>query len=217
MERFKLPIINFLTYLFGTLLLNTIIINLFKNIHNPIMINLINLIPSLIILTLLIIINKDNIINNYKNIKTNYSNNIKKTIKYYFLGLFFMILSNNIIQLFTKSLPLNEIENRKIIKELPLYSIISMIIIVPLIEEIVFRGSFKNTFKNKNTFLFVTAFIFGLFHVLFMGDFIYIIPYSVFGYFLSKIYYETNNIFYSYLAHAIHNTICLLLIFLGGN
>ena len=128
-----------------------------------------------------------------------------------------MIITNNIIYHFTLSLPLNEVENREIIKKLPIYSIISMIFIIPLIEEIVFRLSFKKSFKNKNLFLIITALIFGLFHVLFTKDYIYIIPYTIFGYILGKIYYDTDNIFYSYFIHAFHNTLCLLLIFLGGS
>lgn len=220
MKKIKKPLVNFLLYFLGTITLNLIIASLITNVHNQLLINIINLIPSLIILIILILLNKEQLKEEYRSINTNSSAKLKKTIKYYLIGLLLMTITNYIVILFNNSLPTNEIENRKIISKLPFYSIISMIFIVPFIEELIFRFSYKNVIKNKQAFLIITAFIFGLLHVIFNistpSDILYILPYATLGYYLGKIYYETGSIFYSIAMHSLHNFLCLLMIFIGG-
>lgn len=127
-----------------------------------------------------------------------------------------MLISNLILTFFTKSIPQNESDNRALLELMPIYAIISMIILAPLSEELTFRGSFKKITQNKYLFLIITSFLFGFMHVVFNGDYLNFIPYAALGFFLGKVYYETDNIFVSTLIHSFHNLLCILLIFIGG-
>lgn len=166
--------------------------------------------------TTIILLNQELFKSIFQNFKKNYKQYIPLIIKYYFSGLILMYLCNAIIMPFTNTLPENETTNRLLFNTLPIFSIINTLIIAPISEEIIFRGTFKKVFKQKQAFLIATSFLFGLLHVIFNGDFINIFPYAALGYFLGKIYYETDNILNSIIAHAFHNALCILLLFLGG-
>ena len=118
--------------------------------------------------------------------------------------------------MFIKSIPTNETLNREILTSYPLSNIIIMIFIGPLVEEITFRASFKKAFNDKYLFCFITAFLFGFAHIVVstsLLEILYIIPYGALGYFLADAYYETNNIYTSYIMHLIHNSFCIIMIF----
>lgn len=210
-NKYDMPILNFILYILGPLFLNMLLKPLIKTDSF-----FIKILPTLLIWMLILIINFKEIKKDFKKIKINFKKNINLAFKYYFWGLMLMIATNLIINMFLHQMPINEIQNRNMVNLHPIYSSILMILIAPLIEEIVFRVSFKKAIKNKQLFLIITAFIFGLIHVIFNGDFIYIIPYMALGYFLAKIYIETTNMFYSYFMHAFHNLICILLILIRG-
>ena len=127
-----------------------------------------------------------------------------------------MYISNTIINSFTHTIAENEAVNRESLNNDLVNSLLSMIVIAPLCEEIMFRGSFKNSLKNKYIFCLFTAFIFGLTHVIFSDDIIYIIPYALFGYYLAKLYYETDNIYNSIIMHMWYNLVCIIIILLGA-
>ena len=104
-------------------------------------------------------------------------------------------------------------------------SIITMVIIGPFIEEMLFRKGLKNGFKKKQQFLIISSLLFGLGHVLISLDLssldafiaclpnlLYIIPYSGMGYLLAKSYYETYNIFTSTTTHTLHNAFVVTLV-----
>ncbi len=65
----------------------------------------------------------------------------------------------------------------------------------------------------------MSGIVFGALHVL--GaietpyDFLYIIPYSMLGISLAKIYYETNNIFSTIFMHAFHNALVITIVLAG--
>lgn len=183
---------------------------------NPLLINLYCLIPSSLVLILLIYINKDIFTNKFQDLKKNFQKYFNLTIRYYLCGLLSMIIASNILSLFTSPISQNEALNREALQKLPIYSALAMVIIAPLTEEITFRGSFKKGYPNKKVFLLLTSFLFGFMHVIFNGDFLNFLPYSALGYFLGKIYYETDNILLSILTHSFHNFLCILILFLGS-
>ena len=209
-ENIKKLLINLVSYIFGSSFIY-IFLGLFLNINKVCL----KMLSSIIIWIILIIFNIKEIKENYKKFNIHSKEKWNITIKYYICGLILMILSNFIINTFTHTLPINEAQNRIVVNKYPIYSLISMVMVAPLLEEITFRLSFKNVFKDKNLFLLISTFIFGFIHVFFNGDYINIIPYMALGYFLGKIYYETDNLFYSYLVHAAHNLICIIMIFIG--
>lgn len=96
-------------------------------------------------------------------------------------------------------------------------SIIVAILVVgiapAICEEAVFRGVFFNSIWNKTHGkwipIVITAAVFGLFH----GSVIRFFPTFLLGIVLGYLIYETNNMFYNIMFHAINNIIPVLLIY----
>ncbi len=143
-------------------------------------------------------------------------------IKNWLIGLGAMMIGNIIVNNIVGDIAANESANREILLEYTLSNAIIMILVAPLIEEITFRASFKNAFTKWYTFALVTGFLFGLAHTfsaVLEGNIIellFVIPYGALGFFLAKAFYETDNIYTSFIAHMIHNGICVALIILMG-
>lgn len=167
----------------------------------------------IIMLAGLCFIYRQRLIDDFKNFK---KDNINVAIKNWLCGLGVMIISNLIISFIVQDIAANESANRELLNNLPITNMITMIIIGPLIEEITFRASFKKAFTKWYTFALVTGLLFGLAHIAEFNllELLFIIPYGALGFFFAKAFYETDNIYTSYLAHFIHNALCILLIML---
>ena len=145
-----------------------------------------------------------------------------ESFKIWCVGLIVMALFNLTINLFSP----NEIANneeaiRSYISASPIIMIINTAIMAPLLEELVFRKSFRCIFKNKYIFVLVSGIVFGALHVIFsidnVYDYLYILPYSSLGIALAYMYYKTDNICCPIIMHSIHNAIMTLMnIFLVG-
>jgi len=150
-----------------------------------------------------------------KDFKNNYKKYISKYIIIYLIGVLLMIIGNTIISKITnQSLSGNEIEIRERITNYPLIMIFSTIIYAPIIEEIIFRKSIKNIFKNKYLFIIISGLIFGILHITNFKDLneiLYSIPYIIIGLDFAYIYYKTNNIFTTITFHFCHNLILLII------
>ena len=166
----------------------------------------------LLIISVIALVYKERLINDFKNFK---KENVNIAFKNWIIGFGAMIIANLIITNFVHDIPVNESLNREILLNYPISNIITMIFIGPLIEEIVFRASFKEAFSNKYLFCFTTALIFGLAHIADwkLLEFLFVIPYGSLGFFLAKAFYETDNIYTSYLAHMFHNALTIMIIF----
>ena len=154
-----------------------------------------------------------------KDFKTNKKEYIDLMVKAWILGFICMVISNLIINIgLNMGVAGNEDSNRKILKSMWLYAIPSMTVLGPLTEEIVFRVSFKEAFKNKKLFIIVTALIFGGVHLLSgfndIKDLLYIIPYSSLGFSMSYVYAKTDNPLTNVLMHIAHNTFTVILYFI---
>lgn len=147
---------------------------------------------------------------------TAFKKNFKTYIKYLFpkLGIFLMAY---IVVTVPISLILGQIStNQQQINELPLVlTIIMAVFIAPFIEEFMFRGLLRKSFKNDILFIIFSSLTFGAAHVLFAEEnlmmYLYIIPYSLIGYFLSRTYSKTNNIFTNITVHFLWNAFCMAL------
>ena len=173
---------------------------------------------SEIILTLIIIlIYKNDFIPNFKDFIKNIKSYFDKYIKYWFLTLGLMIISNLIITLFTTS----EISNNQemiveTFKRLPIYTIIVTIVVGPFLEELVFRMSFRKIFAHSNIlFIFFSGFIFGGLHVITsltsLNNLLFIIPYSIPGFMFAYLYTKSNNIMVPIMLHFVHNSVMMLM------
>ena len=144
--------------------------------------------------------------------------NIKIALKNWGLGFFCMFVSNLYLTYFIGNISSNEASNRELLMASPLFSIIMMVVLAPILEEMVFRLNLKKAFKNKYVFCLVSALLFGGMHLISatsLKELLYIIPYGSLGFFFAKAYYETNNIYTSIFAHMFHNGLSVLIILLG--
>ena len=171
----------------------------------------------LILFLVLALIYHKRLIHDLKEFKKEY---VFIAFKNWMIGLGAMFIANIVISSFGGGLATNEEANRNLLAMYPISSFISMVFLGPIIEEITFRASFKKAFSKWYTFAIVTSLLFGAAHIqtFFVAyDFIellYLIPYSALGFFFAKAFYETDNIYTSYLAHLFHNGMCVILLLL---
>lgn len=131
---------------------------------------------------------------------------------YWLIGLTIMVISNLVlIYVFKSDGAVNEITVQSYLKEYPIIMGISICIVAPVIEEIIFRKSIKDFIKSDLIFVIFSFFLFGAVHVVGTAttliDYLYIIPYGTLGACFAIMYNKTNSIFTSMSIHAIHNTL----------
>ena len=169
-------------------------------------------------LTLIIVyIYRNDFIPNFKDFIKNITIYFKKYFKYWFLILGLMYVSNLIITMFTTTLtPQNQQSVIETLIEAPFYTFIITVFIAPILEELVFRLSFRKIFAKTNIlFIFFSGLLFGCMHVLGslenLVDLLFIIPYSIPGFIFAYLYTKSKNIFVPISLHFIHNGIMMIL------
>ncbi len=176
---------------------------------------ILSLIGNIIFGIVIFLIYRKELIKEWKIFKNNFSDNIDTSIKYWLLGLAGMVISNLIINfVLNGGQAINEQGVQKMIDNSPLIMLITAGIIGPINEELVFRKSFKNVFKNKWLFILISGIVFGYLHVSSadsLTQFLYIIPYSSLGIAFATTYYKTDTVFSSIFSHMLHNTILTIL------
>ena len=169
-------------------------------------------------LTLIIVyIYKKDIIPNFKDFIKNNIKYFKKYIKYWFWMLGLMIVSNLIVTFFTTT----EIANNQetiinTLKQAPIYTFIITVFVAPILEELVFRLSFRKIIaKWDKLFILVSGLVFGIMHVIgtceHLVDLLFIIPYSIPGFIFAYVYTKSKNICVPISLHFIHNGIMMSL------
>ena len=117
----------------------------------------------------------------------------------------------------------NQEANIELLNNMPLIEFICAVLFAPIIEELIFRRSFKNISSNKHIYAITSGLIFALLHVtssltdntsLIM--LIYLIPYGALGIAFGYAYRKTNNIYGTMIMHSFHNALSLLQIILIG-
>lgn len=194
---------------------------LFYNIltkNNLVVNNILYIIMELILMAILAFMNRKKLKEDYADFNENYKKYLKYGFKLWFIGLIVMMVSNGIIASITGGLANNEEMNRQMILEYPVYMIISTMVFAPFIEELTFRGNFKDAFKSKTAFVIFTALVFAGVHVL-NGitspvELLYFIPYGALSIAFGKTYMETNNIYTTMVIHSVHNSLSIILIVL---
>lgn len=171
-----------------------------------------------VFLTLIIVyIYRRDFIPNFKDFKKNFSKYQKKYFKYWFLMFGLMIISNIIITMFTTTeISQNQQSIIDTLGQAPLYTIIITLFTAPILEELVFRLSFRKIFKYTNIlFIFFSGLFFGLIHVIGtlenLVDLLFVIPYSIPGFMFAYLYTKSKNIFVPIGLHFFHNTLMMLL------
>ncbi len=108
-------------------------------------------------------------------------------------------------------------ENQEIlvqmIKTLPVLSCISICLLGPFVEEMVFRYSFDTFIKNDKVFILVSSLVFGLIHTSGFGTGWWL--YVLIGLLLSYVYIKANhNVVASTMIHILLNIVDFLFIIL---
>lgn len=149
-----------------------------------------------------------------KDCKANYTKHFKKYVSYYMLGAILMGLSNLILQKLTNTeMSGNQAGIVKLMESYPVYIAFLSVIYAPIVEEIIFRKTIRNIFKDDLAFVIISGVIFGVIHI---SDYTSIkeillgIPYIIMGLDFSYIYYKTRNIFITMSFHALHNLLLLI-------
>ncbi len=170
---------------------------------------------NLILLMILFFIYRIDLRKEWKKFKDSFNISIDRCFKYWLIGLTGMMISNILINTIFR---LGQADNEQLVQgmivALPLVMLLNAGFIAPIIEELVFRKAFKDAIPGKWKFILISGLVFGFMHVLAATtwiDLIFIIPYSCLGIAFSYIYYDTNSVFFSILAHILHNTILILI------
>lgn len=174
-----------------------------------------------ILLIILVFIYYKDLKKDFKKLKENFNSIIDTGIKYWFIGLIIMVISNIFIGLFITSAKAgNEEGVQQLIHSSRFLSIIAVGILAPIIEELTFRKAFREVFTNKTLFVLASGLIFGGLHVILslnsLWDLFYIIPYSSLGIAFGYMYQKTDNIYTSIIMHIFHNTALTTLSLIGG-
>ena len=181
--------------------------------------NILLLIMEFALMSILILMNRKKLKNDYADFNENHKKYLKYGFKLWFIGLIIMMISNVIIAGMTKGLASNEEANRQLMLQYPIYMVISTMMLAPFNEELTFRGNFKDAFKNKKVFILFTAFVFASVHVL-NGitsplELLYYIPYGALSIAFGKIYMETDNIYTTMVIHSVHNSLSIILLLIA--
>ena len=175
-----------------------------------------SLFSSLILFCIYFIIYRKDLKRDFQDYRKNKEEYKDIGIRYWLIGLFLMMIINYVLNVVLKAGGANnEKAIQQMIASFPILMLIEAGVIAPFNEEIVFRKTIKDTFKNKWIFIILSFLLFGGAHVInsakVMTDYLYIIPYGILGASFALAYYKTNNIFTSISMHMLHNTILILI------
>lgn len=148
--------------------------------------------------------------------KENFNKYFDLGLKAWFIGLIGMCVFNLLIANLT---PVPEANNEVLVQEMlresPYLVFISATLLAPILEEMIFRKSLSDMFKNKKVMIIASGLIFGLLHVIFSlktpWDLLYAIPYGFLGGAFAYIMYKEDNVFIPITFHMIHNGVLTLI------
>ena len=187
--------------------------------------SLLSIIGSIVYIVLMFLLYYKDLIKEAKIYKESFGKCLSKGLWYYFIGLLIMIVSNIIISFVIKDVSANENQVRNMLYQTPVLTMISIVIIAPLTEELLFRKSLMPLVKNKWLYALVSGLLFGGAHLIAglsafkLIDLLYLIPYGSLGFVFALANSETKTTFTSITVHAFHNFvtgILLLLIYFSG-
>ncbi len=151
----------------------------------------------------------------FDDLRKNHLSYFTGNFKYYLLGVIIMMLANSLILILGGDTSDNETAIRGQFTDYPIYTFIAAVFLAPILEESVFRLSFRNIFKNNLLFILASGLIFGGLHLTGMLDSnlfaLYLVAYSAMGIAFAYMITKTNNIFVTMGFHFMHNGILMSL------
>lgn len=172
-----------------------------------------------ILIGIIVLIHLRKLKKDFNDLKINHKKYYSSCLRYWLFALFIMYISNFIITFINSELPTNEAIIREQFQISPFYIFVSAVIFAPILEELVFRQSFRNLINKNWLFIIISGLVFGGMHVFSSGsvtlvEMLYIIPYSVPGMAFAYMLCKTDNIFVPIGFHMLHNGIMIALQFL---
>lgn len=153
---------------------------------------------------------------------SNFGKNFGDSLKYWGIGLVFMYLFNIILIYFVfgGNISANEELNRQSITSYPIIGFISISIVAPLVEEMLFRYGLRKVTGKTKYFPLITAILFGGVHTLAgigmsLKELLFILPYGSLGYAFGYLYNKSDNIVSTIISHSIHNTVVFIIILMA--
>ena len=151
----------------------------------------------------------------WDDLKQNHRKYFSDNLKFYLRGVILMMGANALIAVLGGSMSENESSIRDQFAIAPIYTYISAVFLAPILEESVFRLSFRNMFENNFLFIVISGLVFGGLHLISGVNmelfFLYVISYCSFGIIFAYMLTKTNNIFVSMGFHLMHNGILMSL------
>lgn len=200
--KYKNIPITFFTYLFLILFIEIITIPYKSNVLVYTILYIVSLIITIIVLSLI----------NKVKIKKFNKKDVITIIKIFVIYTILILLSTYIINKYV-SIPVNELNIEKDIKDYFILSLFNICLLSPIIEEITFRYAFSSI-NNKYLFIIITSLVFSLCHITNLNEVLYLIPYSLMGIMFGYSYIKTNNLLSSILCHIFYNIINFILLFI---
>ena len=185
-----------------------------------------SILANIVLIVFLVLLYLRDLTSEIKRYKESFKSIFSKSFKTYIIGFMGMIFFNAIISIFLKNISSNEEQVREMLFNNTLLSLLSISIIAPISEELIFRKSLDPVIKNKWVYVIVSGLLFGFAHILtnilgetfVLTDLFYILPYGALGASFALMDRDTKTVCSSIVIHAIHNTFTalLLLIFYKG-
>ena len=175
-----------------------------------------NLVLYLVILFIMIFNYRKRLKRDFIAFKNNFKEYFLFSLKIWGISLITLAAINIIINLITgMKLATNQQNSNEAIKQYPIMISFLSMFYAPIAEELMFRGVFKEFFKKKYIFIFLSGFIFGLMHIIddftSIKELLFIFTYSTMGWYLAYLYYKTNNIFSNITYHFMQNSLATIL------
>lgn len=221
MKKYKDSLIGLIVFI-GYLLLSqysNVVISLlgFNNLPNILKL-LVAIIYDLLLLTGCIFIYLKTIVKDFKDFRKNFRYYFNNYAKYWFLNLGLMMISSIIISsLVNVDSSTNQQYIVSLLSKYPIYTFITTIFIAPILEELIFRLTFRKIFKSDILFIFLSGLVFGILHfsvATSIQELLYIISYSIPGWIFAYTLKKSSNIFVPISLHMFHNTIMTILQFI---
>ena len=170
------------------------------------------LIANFLLLFLIVIIYLESIKIDLKKLRKDFKKLYFKAGKIFLIGfVIYTIVSAVVVELVPNGLNESVDSLLHIYDKTPFLLLLSTVVYYPIVEELVFKKTFKDFIKSKWMFIIITAFINGAFEIMLsytsVINLINIIPAIVFYGMLSYIYYDTDNVIVSISFRMMYNLI----------
>lgn len=169
------------------------------------------------------LIYREDLINDFKDFKKKWKHILKISFLLWLIGFGIMFLSSIIIERCNWGINVNQEENIRLLKEMPIVEIVCACLLAPITEELVFRRGLKKCSNNIYVYSFLSGLLFAFLHVISsITDssslllLVYLVPYGALGAVFGYAYRKTDNIYGTIVMHSLHNALSIIQLVLIG-